>query len=249
MRPITMMQAQWKATTAQGPVLRFKNCKGGHFSADDRYGLKVLGKMAQSTSSPSPESPQPIRCVRAGTIIQCSTDNDGANASAITVPCDLYEGDVWYPMSGHVERRHALIDLSDIPAEKWSRFAGTNINQFYASGVLVGMNTDISKELVYSDCYKSISIRDRYGNYNTIYAGSQETLCINAMPELTSISQFLAHIAETHPTVIYKLADPSPNRETFAPQTMYAPAGTVIVATAQAIGIPAEFSATMLTRR
>ncbi len=36
----------------------------------------------------------------------------------ITVPCDLYEGDVWYPLSGKVERRNIVCDSYD--PEKWS---------------------------------------------------------------------------------------------------------------------------------
>lgn len=31
-------------------------------------------------------------------------------SNEITVPCDLYEGDIWYPMSGKVERHNAVIE-------------------------------------------------------------------------------------------------------------------------------------------
>ncbi len=234
MRPITMMQAQWKAQTQSGESLTFEHCKGGHFSGLDAFGLRVIGKTGQETLSgknlwpvasitryrahsygyryalpaanvelvknalkpgetyvyssyatspsytlnmgylefyaadnrflfgwyrngkstsaesmvipdsigettaiyvegydsswptltqmmirhastseeyeaynggvsvPNPDTPKPIQCVKAGTMISCGE-------CQLTTPCDLFEGDIYYPVSGKVERHNGYI--------------------------------------------------------------------------------------------------------------------------------------------
>ncbi len=104
-----MMQAQWKAASQTGETLRFDDCKGGYFSTEEEFGLRVAGRTAQA-GTPTPTSPVPIRCVRAGTVVRCRGEGDNTASVEITVPCDLYEGDVWWPMSGRVERTTGRID-------------------------------------------------------------------------------------------------------------------------------------------
>lgn len=53
--------------------------------------------------SPNPNYPQPILCVKKGSVITCG------NSQVIT-PCELYEGDIWYPISGKVEKHNFVID-------------------------------------------------------------------------------------------------------------------------------------------
>lgn len=224
MRPITMMQAQFKMDTNSGTSLTFEQCKGGYFSTLDEYGLKVIGKTAQNAlsgknlfnplwsdcrlvngiayttkdtvglvtsdfidmthynyiainyagscgwysdksestivqydnkgvqnifrcyqkpdganyvrvtslmgldimaqsyneavtsvdayepycggiPSPNPDYPQEIQCVKAGTRVLCGE-------SGVVVPCDLYEGDSWYPMTGKVIKTKATKQLT-----------------------------------------------------------------------------------------------------------------------------------------
>ncbi len=52
--------------------------------------------------SPNPNYPQAIKCVKQGTKIICGNE--------ITLPCDLYEGDIWFPMNGRVERHNGIIE-------------------------------------------------------------------------------------------------------------------------------------------
>ncbi len=104
-----MMQAQWRAASQTGETLRFDDCKGGYFSTEEEFGLRVAGRTAQA-GTPTPSSPVPIRCVRAGTVVRCRGEGDNTAPVEITVPCDLYEGDVWWPMSGRVERTTGRID-------------------------------------------------------------------------------------------------------------------------------------------
>lgn len=58
--------------------------------------------------SPNPDYPQPIQCVKAGTKVQCCDVNNVV--SEITVPVDLYKGDIYCPASGKIERYTAKID-------------------------------------------------------------------------------------------------------------------------------------------
>lgn len=91
-----MLEGQWKAETQTGESLHFEACKGGYFSTNEEFGLKVKGTTFQS-SKPTPDNPIPIQCVKKGTKIICGNE--------ITVPCDLYDGDIWYPASGKVENK------------------------------------------------------------------------------------------------------------------------------------------------
>lgn len=95
MRSITVTMAGFKPQTFSGEELYFENAKGGYLSTDENYALKVTGKMSQN-GKPTANSPIPIDCVKAGTVIYSD------EGSSITVPCDLYLGDVWYPALGKV---------------------------------------------------------------------------------------------------------------------------------------------------
>ena len=63
MRPLTMMQAGWRADTQRGEFLTFKSCKGGLLSTEQAYALRVEGKGDGNG------------CVRSGDVIRCTGKN------------------------------------------------------------------------------------------------------------------------------------------------------------------------------
>ena len=78
----------------------------------DNYkeGFAIKGYTKQN-GTPSPTNPVKIECLKANTIIKIN-DNKGDLVQDLTVPCDLYEGDVWYPTSGKIERSSMLLELT-----------------------------------------------------------------------------------------------------------------------------------------
>lgn len=63
--------------------------------------LTVTGKTVQ-TGTPTPDSPVDIQCVGAGTVLRSRSTDGSKSGGTLTVPCDLYEGDVWCPETGSV---------------------------------------------------------------------------------------------------------------------------------------------------
>lgn len=63
MRALTMMQAAWRPDTKRGEHLTFENCKGGFFSTNSNYALKIEGKTDGD------------RLVKAGSLICCDGKN------------------------------------------------------------------------------------------------------------------------------------------------------------------------------
>lgn len=51
MRRTVDLISQWKLDESSGPDLHFEQCKGGYFSTNDEYGLKVVGKTYQTTTT------------------------------------------------------------------------------------------------------------------------------------------------------------------------------------------------------
>ncbi len=69
-----MMQAQWQASEQAGEILTFEHCKGGYFSADETYSLRLVGRTAQDTLTgknlvdfPNYEAFTPSNNIRANT--------------------------------------------------------------------------------------------------------------------------------------------------------------------------------------
>ncbi len=79
----------------ENSTVTFKNIQITEGDAELPYLPYTGGKTA-----PNLDCPLPFLCVKAGTGILCGE-------SEITVPCDLYSGDIWYPSSGRVERYSA----------------------------------------------------------------------------------------------------------------------------------------------
>lgn len=70
--------------------------------------------------APNPDFSMPIRKVAAGTKVTVKND-EGGIFSEVTVPCDLYEGDVWWPATGRVERNTCLMTFDG--TEDWKTSA------------------------------------------------------------------------------------------------------------------------------
>lgn len=224
MRPLTMMQAGWRADTQRGEFLTFRNCKGGLLSTEQAYTLRVEGAgdgehcvkagdvihctgknlwpfgdrhivglyMGLTLQLPataytlsaaiSSEDTDSTRCLisvqTSGTLSipvarrpergslsfdspggetrfvlyasnnyvnsfhdgvgdsasfedillefgSQSTDYEPYTATEITVPCDLCEGDVWYPALGRVERAGGAVE--SYPAQNLTAVTGTSV--------------------------------------------------------------------------------------------------------------------------
>ncbi len=234
-----MMQAQWRADTQSGTSLTFENCKGGYFSSKDEYGLRVIGKATQN-ASPSPLSPVAIRCVKAGSKILCGNE--------ITVPCDLYEGDIWFPMTGTVERHfsHEKLDPSrDSGAYTYNRLNGVYLRRQYhelSDARVTGLCTHESRVGKYYDAAGTYMwIMDTEGLY---WIGILDHLNM-------TIEAFRAWFeneqTSDHPIMIaYPLK--TPTIEQFEPQPIWAPTGEIHVAQTPT-DLSADLSATMLVRR
>ncbi len=64
----------WQAETKSGYTLPFLRCKGGPFSSNEAFGLKVGGRTFQEGAAP-PTNPAPIQCVTSGTRIRATGKN------------------------------------------------------------------------------------------------------------------------------------------------------------------------------
>ena len=241
MRPITMLESQFKIDNAAGTSLHFEKCKGGYFSSVDEYGLKVVGKTLQD-GTPSHLETVPIQCVKQGTKIICGNE--------ITVPCDLYEDDIWYPASGYVIKYNEVTDLSK-EVEWWVYGATHNTNP----DVWCYVATMSKKTIGYqkSKCNRFANVNGAFsmvvdaGTYSD-HPSRSYTYFISDIPTLSEFKAWLTEQSESNNPVIlvYKLANPVV--EQYEPQYLFALRGTADV-TQKAIELPANLSATMLKYR
>ncbi len=353
MRRITMMQAQWQADTQSGESLRFTACKGGYFSTDDRYGLRVVGKTVQD-GTPTPDAPVPIRCVKTGTTVRvhgknlapqavesglwgpdglpyfsafstrvteipvpatsqwltissnlpifrwvllsdgavvqsqlvdgsvtvCGVDTDtgapnqtikitlngsasdfewiqveeGEDATAffaprdLSVPCDLYEGDIWYPATGKVERHRKLTALP--PMQRTSSTGRVDgFHAFYGAGPTDRKWIDIPPIL----CTGLQGVRKgvySVSDYPSLKGADDSDILFlklpaSALPEYT-VEAANAYLAEKNMMILYELD--APVIEQYTPQPIPTRPGTVTVWQSPAEE-PATLTATMPVRR
>ena len=241
MRPITMLQSQFKIDNKEGESLHFEKCKGGYFSSIDEYGLKVVGKTLQD-GTPSPEKTVPIQCVKQGTRIICGNE--------ITVPCDLYEDDIWYPASGYVIKNNEAIDISK-EVEWWEYNYPHEINPDIWCYVTLTSKKAVGYQM--SKCNGFVNFTGAFGKYSEHGAYSDHpsvtyTYFISNIPTLAEFREWLAERSESNDPVIlvYKLANPIV--EQYEPQYLFAPRGTADV-TQNGIELTADLSAVMLKYR
>ncbi len=257
MRRSTALMSQWQADKQSGEGLHFELCKGGYFSTKDEYGLKVIGKTAQE-GTPTSEAPIPIQCVKQGTNIICGD-------SYITIPCDLYRGDVWHPMSGRVERHsHKLVLTGDEAFRSNGSSSGKGYERLvydFPNNNYPPYSTSTSKnDWLYCNVTSWIA---HWYIYNAGWAGTTvfregkvycafgyKTFAPNATSKEEVISQSKAVIkalyeAGTPVTIVYKLANPI--IEQYEPQPIFAAKGTVNVLQLPT-DLSAELEATMLKK-
>ncbi len=238
MRRITALLTQWGANRQHGESLCFEACKGGYFSTVEEYALKVVGKMAQG-GTPTPQSPVAIRRVAAGSRVVCE-------GSAVTVPCDLYEGDVWYPMSGMVVRQYSAVVLDGSADEIWSGAGPV----FQVELPLLGkadeyQNRILCDRLAVASNHIALSATNRMSGYydSADRYPTQNWLCVYYTGSLTD---FRSWLSQNPLEVVYRLGEPLMER--YSPQKMVAPSGTAMVAQ-EPLDLAADLSATMLVWR
>lgn len=260
MRRTTALMSQFKANTQTGENLTFELCKGGYFSDKDEYGLKVIGKTIQD-GIPTPSSPVPIQCVKQGTKIFCGNE--------IITPCDLYEGDTWYPSSGKVERRNKIHVLSSsylrfdkVPwtntphlfrVEHWTNIPDV---EYKNEDGFVGINCSILQALPYHSGKVSYYSTRQDDNYQYTVALSYENVLTNQQRifikviDCSTVDECMAWIksleeAGTPLTFLYKTNKVT--LEQYDPQPVFAPQGTVEVLQ-EPLDLSANLEATLLTK-
>lgn len=162
--------------------------------------LKVIGKTFQD-GTPSPDSPQPIQCVKKGTKINIAND-DMSVVQEITVPCDLYEGDIWYPMSGKVERYNEILSI------------GNDFNYLSYTAHPSFICPIVNKTKGFGASFKSQCFRGMnypYSNPNTDWRVGTSTdrkdIYLTADSTVTTIEQLLERIG-TDKYVVYPIETP-----------------------------------------
>ncbi len=235
MQRTTALMDEWRAETKSGENLHFEFCKGGYFSNKEEFGLKVAGKTLQN-GAPSPNNPIPIQCIKEGTKLICGNE--------ITVPCDLYEDDIWYPVSGKVEK-HTRTELI-YPTNNWRYFsAHCGRAGYHGQDMMMGTWTN---QWGYCNVFSKINWdKDecgiRFGQMNAV-------IYISLTSAVTTLDEFKQKLQEIYDNgneirVVYKLKNPI--IEQYDPQPIFAPEGTVNV-----LQIPtdlsADLSATMLIK-
>lgn len=348
MRRITYMMSRFKADAKEGESLHFEQCKGGYFSTKDEFGLKVVGKTEQD-GTPTPDTPVPIQCVKAGTVIEAYgenyvkitssktsngityTPNDNgsivingtstdwstsakmtvtleagtytkreivspnskisltaksgqnyfygtftlsepttidfyiqvkpdttvenfvvfplcfkgtAPVATATVPCDLYESDIWYPMTGKVERNTKVVDLSTKTILNLDA-STSSLNRFYISEQHDTAYSGFSSNMKKHNWATDNDSFDASVNSNLIY--------FNISARLTEYSGGAAasyiseQTANGNPFLIL-VKMPSSVVEQYDPEPIFAPSGTVNVIQTP-VDLTADMYAVMPTRR
>lgn len=241
MQETTRLLTEIEPETKKGESLYFELCNGGYFSDIEEYGLKVTGKIYQERK-PSPKNPTQIQCVKEGTKIIC--------ANEITVPCDLYEGDIWYPSSGKVEKYNFVGEHGGY---------GNIYNWAGTKGVSGGFVMPEKRTRAKGYCSHSSNIGTLYEGSDNVWFGveSKNTywtgiLTILGFDKLDNPMQAFKEWVElqkangTPVLLVAKLNKPI--IEQYTPQPIFAPKGTVNV-NQQVIEQAAELSATMLVKR
>lgn len=231
MRRSTAIMAMYEPEAQEGENLQFERAKGGYFSVLPDLGLKVVGATAQD-GTPTPDAPVPIQCVKAGTIITCGD-------CKIVTPCDLYEGDIWWPMTGRVERRTKTIIFDG--TEKWVKRTYANAQNAYQHNP--GFLIDTGKASHYKES-RIIDVED------SIYLHNTDVIIVSdkACDTLEDFVRRLQSYSEQGNPLKCILQIRNALTEHYPPQPIHAPAGTVNVLQTPA-ELPGELSATMLVRR
>ncbi len=174
-------------------------------------------------------------------------------SSCVITPCDLYDGDIWYPMSGKVEKYTNLVTIKRITAyipKKYDEYVWFNINEHDVPGIkpkakvwcklFPYKNTwwfegyAIQSHLTSIGAYFSLRYSDLGEGYNI---GTDNTTLVNAGTNW---------IKENNFDIVYELA--TPVLKQYDPQPIFAHQGEVNIIQSS-VDLTANLKATMLTRR
>lgn len=235
MRKTTSFLSQSKPDFKSGETLTFEACKGGYFSAKEEYGLKVVGKYAQS-GTPTMDTPLPIQSVKANTKIVCGNQ--------ISVPCDLYETDIWFPASGTVERHTAIRELTGTEAYI-AYSANPGVYYLVFSDAKIGQS--LSKCTHFSNVNRAYNESIGRIGYYCDHPNNTRKYFKTDFATADDFKSWIAHkyVNNTPVTVIYQLAEPV--IEQYEPQQLYALSGTVNVIQ-QPVELSGNLEATMLVK-
>lgn len=187
-----------------------------------------------------------------------ASDYEPYRGSEIIVPCDLYEGDIWYPMSGKVERHNRVLTLDGTSS---AFFPYTENGNVCAAALNVSDDPPMNSGgtiLVKCNTFKGTS---RYHIYENATKGGEfisadptyirilsDSLTIPYPGDATPINKYVKdrYDAGKPMTVVYKKQVPSV--ESYDPQPIRAPQGEVNVIQKNT-DVTANMVATMLIRR
>ncbi len=168
----------------------------------------------------------------------------------ITTPCDLYEGDIWYPMSGKVEKYRNKIEFDG--SENWSTYYRPNYT--YLVGIPDKKRGNLESycshfENIYQcwmgydydnqGCFSDHSLQQNIFFTSSVYWG-----------EARKTDNWKNYLKEMYDkgnpiTVVYELEVPI--IEQYYPQYIFTPKGIVNVLQ-EPIGLSADLEATMLCK-
>ncbi len=163
----------------------------------------------------------------------------------LTTSCDLYEGDIWYPMSGKVERHNAIFQITDNTS--WGNWMGNG----GCKSTSLPYTADTTKTS--TSCFSIYGVCEGNNNFNKVeidtlnfsLSPDGKRLYFNRSEDREGFKEYLRSLPEM-PYIIYPLA--TPIIEQYDPQPIFAPQGTVNVLQ-EAVELAADLEATHLVRR
>lgn len=175
----------------------------------------------------------------------------------LTTPCDLYEGDIWYPMTGVVER-HSMVQIID-GSEIWTEgitAAGVTMHRYLLHPEnlpRLALSNQAADASICCNQYISYSPSMLFNNTQGVALGTSIHVLqfYDDSMAAEGLDRWRQHLFDRKSngnpiTVVYPLEVPI--LEQYAPQPVFAPVGTVNVLQTPT-ALPAAMEATMLTRR
>ena len=126
--------------------------------------------------------------------------------------CDTYEDRV-------ITRRIGVANFDGSDDEAWQFYTSTGVNQFYAT--IENMKYDANSISILCNKFKSILLKNRPNNYNTIYSG-ETTFCIN-IEAPTDVSGWKTWLQSNPIKIYYELATPTTEKVTLPVIPSYFP--------------------------
>lgn len=251
---ITAIMAQHRLEEQSGESLHFERCKGGYFSDREEFGLRIDGPEYATRPRPTPDAPESVPCVRAGTEIRVFGEDQESPASTLITPCDIYgfsygDRESYYPANGRLIRKY--FEQTFDGSEAWYAWDGTAValGEPFIMEPYFGVYSTVSWEYLMSN---RLVVQNRtpisVGYMAANNMAGVVWFGINLGLSLEETKQKLVEwYAEGNPLKIVYLLK-TPIIEHYDPQPIYAPVGTCNVLQSPA-DLAADLSATMLVRR